>query len=201
MKYKTILIDPPWTFQTYSDKGKGRSPEMHYQVMTMDDIKNMDVPSLMDDDCSVFMWVTWPTLPFALEIGKAWGLTYKTCAFLWAKTNVIPKTEPVENDKHWFFGMGYWTRANTEPCLLFTKGKPKRKARNVRQLFVSAVQAHSRKPDGIYNRIEALVDGRYLEMFARRRHNGWFCMGNEIDGLDIREAIRREAENNKLDRG
>lgn len=193
MKYKTILIDPPWTFKTYSDKGKGRSPEMHYQVMTMDDIKYMDMEAVMDTDCSVFMWVTWPTLPFALEIGRVWGLTYKTCAFLWAKTNT-KFFYPTSNDKNWFMGMGYWTRANTEPCLLFTRGKPERKSRSVRQLVVDQVRRHSQKPDGIHGKIESLVRGPYLEIFARQKHEGWTCMGNEIDGLDIREAIRRENE-------
>lgn len=124
-------------------------------------------------------------------MGQAWGLTYKTCAFCWAKST--KKTQGrfvvMEDDANWHMGMGFWTRANTEPCLLFTRGKPKRKARNVRQLIALPVGRHSAKPDAIYNRIEALVDGPYLEVFARQRHEGWTSLGNEIDGLDIWQAL------------
>lgn len=172
-KYGAILIDPPWAFKVYSDRGKGRSAENHYPVMGLDALKVLPVPSIMADDCAVFMWTTWPNLLDALELGKAWGLIYKTCAFTWAKTN--------RKSPGFFMGMGYWTRANTEPCLLFTKGSPKRKSRSVRQLVVEAVRHHSQKPDRIYCDIQSLVDGPYLEVFARQTWPGWACWGNEVE--------------------
>jgi N6-adenosine-specific RNA methylase IME4 len=80
---------------------------------------------------------------------------------------------------HW--GTGYWTRANAELCLLATKGAAKRRARNVHQVVIAPVAEHSRKPDKVSDRIERLVGGPYLEMFARRPRQGWTVWGNEVD--------------------
>jgi N6-adenosine-specific RNA methylase IME4 len=86
-----------------------------------------------------------------------------------------------------------WTRANAELCLLFTKGSPKRKARNVRQVIIAPVGVHSAKPDEQYERIERLVDGPYVEVFARRPWPGWNAIGNEIDGRDVRDVLMEAA--------
>ena len=137
--------------------------------MEIRDIKLIDVPA--DDDCVLFLWAIDPMLPDALELIKAWGFTYKTVAFTWAKINESGK-DPI--------GGGYWTRANPEMCLLATRGKPKRLNADVRQLLMAPRREHSRKPDEVYGRIEALVDGPYLEMFARQTHPGWDSWGNEV---------------------
>ena len=84
-RFGAILADPPWRFETYSDAGKGRSAEQHYATQTLDDIKAMPVASIAADDCALFLWVTMPMLPAAFEIMEAWGFTYKTAAFVWAK--------------------------------------------------------------------------------------------------------------------
>jgi N6-adenosine-specific RNA methylase IME4 len=78
-------------------------------------------------------------------------------------------------------GMGYWTRANSEACLLATRGKPKRLNADVRQGIIAPRREHSRKPDGIHARIERLVAGPYCELFARERRPGWDAWGNEVD--------------------
>lgn len=187
--YGALYIDPPWQFKTWtshlwrSAAEAGRNPESHYPTMSIEALKALPVPSIMADNCAVFMWVTWPTFPDALELGKAWGLTYKTCAFLWAKTTKSAHGRFVDlaHAANWHMGMGYWTRANTEPCLLFVKGKPARKSKSVRQLVVSPVQEHSKKPDSIYKRIEQLVDGDYCELFARQAYPGWDRWGNEVE--------------------
>lgn len=186
-QYAAILIDPPWKFEVYSSTGHGRSAESHYPTMGIEGIKALPIPSIMADDCAVFMWVTWPTIADALALGSAWGLEYKTCAFLWAKTTRRPMGQIVDlfSPKNWHMGMGYWTRANTEPCLLFTKGSPARKAKNVRQLVVSAVRQHSQKPDCIYGHIESLVPGPYCEIFARQTWKGWAAWGNQVESSDV----------------
>ena len=79
-----------------------------------------------------------------------------------------------------FTGLGYWTRANPEMCLLATKGKPKRNSKSIPQLVVEQRQEHSRKPDIVYNHIENMLDGPYVELFARRKRNNWHSWGNEI---------------------
>ena len=85
-------------------------------------------------------------------------------------------------------GMGYWTRANTEPCLLATRGKPKRLNADVRQGIIAPRREHSRKPDGIHERIERLVAGPYLELFARQSRPGWTTWGNETTKFDKASA-------------
>lgn len=182
--YGALLIDPPWRFEVWNrDTGNGRSAELHYPTMSLSDLIALPVEPLMADDCVVFMWATWPTITDAFVLGKAWGLEYKTCAFLWAKMNkhMAGRFGIVEHIANWFVGMGYWTRANTEPCLLFTKGNPKRLHADVRQLIVSPVREHSRKPDEIYTRIERLVAGPYCELFARQSWPNWARWGNEVE--------------------
>jgi len=78
-------------------------------------------------------------------------------------------------------GLGYWTRANSEVCLLATRGKPKRKHADVRQAILEPRREHSRKPDCVYDRIERLVDGPYLELFARQTRPGWDSWGLEVN--------------------
>jgi N6-adenosine-specific RNA methylase IME4 len=127
------------------------------------------------DDCALFMWAIDPMLPQALDVIQAWGFKYKTVAFTWAKINKSGK-DPI--------GGGYWTRANPEMCLLATRGKPKRLNADVRQLIMAPRREHSRKPDEIYGRIERLVAGPYLEMFARQTRPGWDSWGDEVGKFD-----------------
>lgn len=199
-KYSIIYADPPWTFKTYSDKGKEKkSPELHYDCMTIDDIYNLPVQNIAADDCVLFLWVTNPLLQEGLECIKRWGFTYKTVGFSWYKTNKIADSL--------FWGLGYWTRANSEICLLATKGKPKRVSKGVHQVieeihpelnnfdlfdteqFKLKVREHSRKPDEVRNRIVELCgDLPRIEMFARNKFDGWNAFGNEIeDGVNIYE--------------
>ena len=171
-KYNIIYADPPWSFKTYSEKGKDRSPENHYSVMNLKDICNMPVNNIANDNSVLLMWVIDPLLDKAFEVINAWGFKYKTVAFTWAKTN---KTKP-----GFFTGLGYWTRGNPEMCLLATKGRPKRIHKDVAQLVISERKKHSEKPL-IHKEIERLVDGPYLEMFARQKpYKNWDYWGNEV---------------------
>ena len=116
-KYNIIYADPPWDFKTYSNKGKKhKSAECHYKCMKIEDIYNLPVSNIADDNCVLFLWVTFPLLQEGLEVIRRWGFTYKTCAFNWVKRN--------KKSDSWFWGLGYWTRSNSEICLLATKGCP-----------------------------------------------------------------------------
>lgn len=170
-KYKTIYADPPWRFDSWSEKGEGRSAVRHYPVMKLEDMKTLPVAGAAAADCALLMWAIYPMLPEALELIAAWGFTFKTVAFTWAKLN--------RRGQGHFMGGGYWTRANAEICLLATRGAPQRKSKSVRQLIVSPVREHSRKPDEVYARIEGLAPGPYLELFARTTRSGWHSWGNQ----------------------
>lgn len=173
-KYAIIYADPPWQFLTYSDKGKGRSAEQHYPCMTKADIESLPVNRIADYNCALFLWVTYPCLPQGIELMQKWGFIYKTCAFSWIKQN--------KNNDDLFVGMGYYTRANNEICLLGTKGKPlKRQNKNVRQVVISHIGQHSEKPDEVRTRIVDLFgDIPRIELFAREHADGWDCWGNEV---------------------
>jgi N6-adenosine-specific RNA methylase IME4 len=171
--YGVIYADPPWSFATYSHKGKGRSPEAHYDCMGLDDIMALPVADWAARDCVLFLWVTDPLVPCALEIISAWGFVYKTVAFTWVKTTKDGTGFPI--------GCGFWTRANPELCLLATRGRPQRISRSVRQLILAPRRAHSQKPEEVYERIELLVPGPYLELFARGCRRGWASWGQEVE--------------------
>jgi N6-adenosine-specific RNA methylase IME4 len=149
-RFAAILTDPPWSFATYSAKGKGRSSEAWYDVMSIDDIKALPVGRWAAADAVLFLWVTKPILPGAFEIINAWGFEYKTNAFVWVKT--IADREPAlfTAPPRFHFGMGHWTRSNPEQCLLATRGKPRRLNADVPELIVAPRREHSRKPDEIY---------------------------------------------------
>lgn len=172
-QFGAIYADPPWTFRVYSGKGKSRSAENHYDTMDQAGIEALGehVTRLATKDCALFLWCVMPQIPEALRVIKAWGFTYKTAAFTWVKLN--------KSDKGFFYGMGYWTRSNVEICLLATKGSPKRQAKDVEQLIVEKVGRHSAKPETVAERIERLVPGPYLEMFARRQRKNWTTWGND----------------------
>ncbi len=172
-KYKIIYSDPAWHFKTYSNKGEKRSAIQHYNCLNIDDIYNLPVNTISDNDCILFLWAIDPMLPEAMEVIKRWGFKYKTVAFTWVKEN--------KKSNGYFTGLGYWTRANPEICLLATKGKPKRISKAVRQLIISKRQEHSKKPDEIRDRIIQLCgDLPKIELFARQRVKGWDCWGNQV---------------------
>lgn len=169
VRYGAILADPPWRFETWSDNGRDRSPERHYPTMTIEEICALPVPTIAAEDCALFLWAHTALLPDAFRVIEAWGFSYKTKAFNWVK------------DGH--YGNGYWTRQRAEDCLLATRGRPQRLNADVDQVIIGARAEHSAKPEDTAARIERLVPGPYIELFARRRRDGWDRWGNEIDKL------------------
>jgi N6-adenosine-specific RNA methylase IME4 len=174
-KYNIIYADPPWQFKTYSDKGKGRAPEKHYNTMSKTDIQQLNISSISADNAVLFLWVTFPCLKEGLELIEKWGFAYKTCAFNWVKRNK-------RNTNTWFWGLGYWTRANSEICLLATKGNISRVSKSVHQIIESPIEAHSKKPEETKSRIVQLMgDLPRIELFARQQTDGWDVWGNEVE--------------------
>jgi N6-adenosine-specific RNA methylase IME4 len=159
--------------------------------MLTEDIKALPVASLCAVNCVLFLWMTWPLLLDAIAVMMAWGFTYKSCAFDWTKADAsqIELFQDDIDDPR--MGTGYWTRANTEPCLLGTRGKPKRIHADVRQPIIEPRRQHSRKPDCVHERIERLVAGPYLELFARQHRPGWDVWGNELNKFPM-EARKRD---------
>jgi len=186
-----ILADPPWAFKTFSGK-RGtphRSANDHYVTMDTTALAAIPVAAAAAKDCALFMWAVDSHLDQALDLGRAWGFGFKTVAFIWLKEAENGRQLDIwngESDPR--IGMGYWTRKQAEICLLFTRGKPARLGKGVRQVIRDRRREHSRKPDEQYERIEALVGGPYLELFARQSRPGWSAWGNEVGKFDARAA-------------
>lgn len=176
-KYGCILADPPWRFRTWNETNQHKSASRHYSLMEDEDIKALPVKDAAADNCVLLLWAINPMLPHALETMAAWGFKFKTVALTWAKR--------MSTDKAWHFGLGYWTRQNTEQLLLGVRGKPRAVGRDVPQLMVAPRREHSRKPDETYDRAERLIVGPYLELFARQSRKGWDSWGLETGKFNV----------------
>jgi N6-adenosine-specific RNA methylase IME4 len=153
--------------------------------MEFEEIAALPVASLAANDAHLFLWTTGPHLPQALKVIEAWGFRYSGIGFTWVKLRrgynlqQFRLTGLTEADLH--VGLGHTTRKNTELCLLARRGSPRRKAKDVREVVLSPVREHSRKPDEVAARIERYCDGPYAELFARSARPGWDCWGIEVD--------------------
>ena len=171
-KYNIIYADPAWSYKDKALAGN-RGACCKYDVMNINDIKNLPIKNISADNSILFMWVTMPKLNECFDVIKAWGFEYKTVGFTWIKQN--KKSDSL------FWGMGRWTRANAEVCLIATKGKPKRESAKVHSVIISKIREHSRKPDETRDRIiELCGDLPRIELFARQYAEGWDCWGNEV---------------------
>jgi site-specific DNA-methyltransferase (adenine-specific) len=166
-KYNIIYADPPWDY--FSD-GKF-SARLHYRTMTIDEICSLPVKNITAENCALFLWVTFPLLPETFKVIDAWGFKYITCAWCWVKLHPcgIPCT-----------GLGSWTKANAELCLIATKGKVERLDNTISQVIQTVREEHSKKPDQVRELIVRLIgDLPKIELFSRRSVPDWDCWGNE----------------------
>jgi len=171
-KYNIIYADPPWQYNDKALAGN-RGAGCKYDVMTLDNIKNLPIKNITSDDCILFLWITFPQLNKCFEVMESWGFKYKTVAFTWIKKY---------NNGKSFMGMGNWTRSNAEVCMLAIKGKPKRLYAGIRQVVESVPERHSKKPDIVREKIVELCgDLPRIELFAREKKSGWDSWGNEIN--------------------
>lgn len=183
MSYEIILADPCWQ---YYDKSLNRGgAERHYDTMTEKEIGELNVNSIAAKNCALFLWATWPKMREAFHVMDAWGFEYKTVAFLWVKANKSTEIGQglfFAEDPEVFWGMGRWTRSNTEPCLLAVKGKPMRQSAAVHQVIYAPIDVHSRKPAETRDRIIKLMGSlTRVELFARQTTCGWDSWGNEVE--------------------
>ena len=185
LRYGVIYADPPWSFETYSEKGNGRG--CAYDTMSLEEISALRVADLAAPDCMLAMWVTDPFLEHAFGVLDSWGFEYKTVGFTWAKTakHLPAQLDPKKLSTYFPIGTGHHTRANPEMCLFATRGAPKRLDASVRQLILDPRREHSRKPDEARESLERLYRGPRVELFARQRAKGWDAWGNETGKFEV----------------
>tara|TARA_R110000765_G_scaffold353808_2_gene443733 strand:- start:37 stop:633 length:597 start_codon:yes stop_codon:yes gene_type:complete len=183
-KYNIIYADPCWSYKDKAKSGK-RGADFKYKTQSDLWIKTLPIQDISEDDCLLFMWVTMPFLKVGLEVIESWGFEYKTCGFNWVKKNKISDS--------WFWGMGNWTRSNSELCLLGVKGKPKRVSASVHSVIDTRIEHHSKKPDCVRDKIVELCgDLPRIELFARQKVEGWDSWGNEFEEEKQMSLIKKE---------
>lgn len=196
-KYDVIYADPPWDYggkmqydkTTIKSENKDfektiflSSAEFKYPTLKLKQLKELDVPSIMADDCLLFMWTTGPQMANSIELGKAWGFEYKTIAFVWDKMVHNP---------------GRYTLSQTEFVLAFKHGRfpQPRGARNIRQMIEFHRGKHSVKPVKVLDGITQMFPTqKKIELFARNNYMGWDNWGLEIpdEKIDIKTAEEYE---------
>lgn len=168
--YGAILADPPWHFETRSEKGEQKSPQAHYQTMDDESLRRLPVAHLAAPDCFLVMWAIAPKLDFAIDLLKHWGFTYKTFG-AWHKRTRYGKTQ---------FGTGYILRSACEPYVIGTIGSPKVGSRSIRNIIDAPVRQHSRKPPDMRHMVEKMAPRAWrCELFAREPWTGNDVWGNE----------------------
>ena len=162
--YGVIYADPPWSYNL-DYEGNSRSVTNQYQTMSIADICALKVPAAAD--CVLYLWAVTPLLPEALDVIKAWGFKYKSCA-VWDKVKL---------------GMGYWFRGQHELLLVGARGKVRTPAAALRISSVIRCTRglHSRKPDYVRDQIAAWYPEPRLEMFTRTKRPGWDAFGNQVE--------------------
>ena len=183
-KYNIVYADPPWE---YKQKGSRGTAINHYKTMTTNEICRLSIKEIIEEQALLFLWSTFPNIKEALKVMEAWGFIYKTAAFVWIKKNKRQNTN--------FWGMGAYTRANIEPCLLGITKKTKAntfvKNHGIHQIIEYPVLKHSEKPPIVRDRIINLCgDISKIELFARTYTNGWDVWGSEVkNSIEIKEEL------------
>ncbi|WP_273419351.1 MT-A70 family methyltransferase [Veillonella caviae] len=197
-KYDIIYADPPWDYggKMQYDKSTIKSENHNfeknifissasfkYPTLKLKDLQKLDIRSIANDDCLLFMWTTGPQLANSILLGETWGFEYKTVAFVWDKKMHNP---------------GRYTLSQTEFILVFKKGKipQPRGARNIRQLIAYKRGKHSEKPETFISAIsEMFPTQRKIELFARKNYLGWDNWGLEVPDRPITIKTREELDN------
>ena len=176
-QYAIIYADPPWKYHTWTElkteKLRRKCGSLCYPAMSTEDICALPVQNIAAEKCILFLWITMPKLNDVFKVIEAWGFIYKTCAFTWVKQN--PSGNGI------YSGLGHWTLANPELCLLSTHKKFPRRQFPVKQLVFAPRGRHSEKPSIVRDKIVKLVgDLPRIELFAREKTPGWDVWGNQV---------------------
>lgn len=187
-KYQIIYADPPWEYKQSGSKVHSRGmAKQHYKTMCTEDICRLPIKDIKTGNAICFIWATFPNITEALKVMESWGFVYKTVAFVWVKKNRKTNTN--------FWGMGAYTRANAEVCLLGvskqTKAKKQVISNAVHSIIEASIEEHSKKPDIVREKIiELLGDIPRIELFARQKTQGWDVWGNEVESDIDFEAMK-----------
>lgn len=183
-KYKTILADPPWSFNDRLDKSR----RLPYRVLTTTDLLLLPIEDIADEEAHLYLWVPLTLIYEGIDVMSLWGFDYKLF-IVWNKLT--------KHRKRWF-GLGHYFRNCVEVCLFGTRKNLKTRTNNTRNSFeaIKPDRHHSAKPDEFYDiYIELNSYSPFLELFATQKREGWTSVGYEIDGKDIRNVLEEMIKN------
>jgi N6-adenosine-specific RNA methylase IME4 len=184
--FDVILADPAWHYNSRHGAGTrfGKGVHDYYPTMTEAEIASLPVAGIAGDRATLFLWATWPHLATALRVIEAWGFEYVTVGFVWVKTR--GEAEGI------YHGVGFYSKSNTEPCLLARRGRAMKPAvDDVSSVVVSPLREHSRKPEAVRTRIQRMYPhARKVELFCRESAEGWQTWGNEVDAVSFARQRR-----------
>jgi len=181
--YDLAMVDPPWPFEVYSEKGTSKCPEAHYSTMTMEDIEALRVGDLLAPGGVMLLWCTWPLIERQAAVMRRWGVEPKTGG-AWAKRTASGKLR---------WGTGYILRSVCEPFLIGTLPNAGVRGSSLINLIETVeyglvdglAREHSRKPDEMYSLLEKLApNARRADIFSRQQRPGWDAWGNETDKFE-----------------
>jgi N6-adenosine-specific RNA methylase IME4 len=173
--YDLAMIDPPWPFEVYSERGIAKSPEAHYQTMTMDDIARLPVGDILAPAGVLFCWATWPLIDRQAAIIRRWGLEPKSGG-AWAKRTASGKLR---------WGTGYLLRSVCEPFIIATLPGSGFRGSSEINLIDGLAREHSRKPTEAYEMLERILpNARRADVFARQTRPGWAAFGDQAGKFD-----------------
>lgn len=181
MKYKTIVIDPPWKLDSLPKKyGKSRGSKMpdwdkRYDIMSNDELFNFSINNFAAKEADLFMWVTHTTLPLGLDIVKSWGFKYH-CLLTWDKERGLTR-------------FGFHRR--TEFVIYAYRGKMgmEQKGKSMNTIFKILYTKHSEKPNLFYQMLCRHTKEPRIDIFARKKHFGFDSWGNQVEEPDTLEAF------------
>jgi N6-adenosine-specific RNA methylase IME4 len=188
MKFRTILADPPWPYQSpkaiVGNAGRGSqngraadiiqaNVEQHYNTMSLDDIKKLDVEKLAADNSHLYLWTTNSFMVEAHEVARSWGFKPKTI-LTWVKVHKKDRSRASMKT-------GYWYRSATEHIVFAVRGKQRLLGDTKPTAYLLPRLPHSVKPDYFYDLIESESPTPYLELFARQKRLNWEVWGDEVN--------------------
>ena len=179
MKYRTIVADPPWPYDSYKSGLFARTPKTNgqpsrktqdtgYPLMSLPELNALQPPA--EDNAHLYLWTTNAFMDEAYDVCRAWGFAPKTiCTYGKVQADGSPSMKT-----------GYYFRGATEHVLFGVRGSlPLQVSEGIPTLWLWPRLPHSVKPDAFFDLVEYVSPGPYLELFARRQRLGWDTWGDE----------------------
>lgn len=168
-KYKTIVFDPPWPMKKTEMDAKSNGTEVDYPIMSIEEIKKFPLQNMAHDNCHLYLWTTLRHLPMAFKLAEHWGFKYECLMTCVKNLGITPSSR--------------WMHS-TDHVLFCTKGRLPLLKSGQRLDFAAETSVHGLRPDVFYDLVQDVSPGPKIDVFARKRREGWDVFGNEVEGKE-----------------